>query len=233
MPPVHFGKAPFVVGVKQDDVGFYAQHLKILQSSLVVREELRVESIKVEAAVPCLDVWEAWRFDMVKCHPFWKYQEANFVERALLKRIESPSLQVSVPIQPVVQRRAERKIWRPISIGEVVRVPYLDRTMIISAGRTHQESPRLATELFVVRQGYVGPFTLLLRHEANLPRMITVIEAVNFDRTTARTKATTNVNIGEWVSVSKIRLQRNFLPPPLFNALNLTDSLRGTTNDDQ
>jgi len=63
--------------------------------------------------------------------------------------------------------------------------------------------------------------------------MTTVIEAVNFDRTTARTKATTNVNIGEWVSVSKIRLQRNFLQPPLFNALYLTDSLRGTTNEDQ
>src|SRR5208337_3239719 len=151
MPCVHGSEAPFVVRVKQDDVRFDAERLKVFQSSFVVRKEFRVEAIEVDAAVRCFDVRETRRLDVIEYHPFRKDKEANLGERIFRKSVQSPAFQLRVAVQPVVQGRAEGKIRRPVRIGEVVRVLDPDGTVMVSAGGTDEKCPRFATELRIVR----------------------------------------------------------------------------------
>src|ERR1017187_3086121 len=142
-------------------------------------EELGVETVQVALSGLRLLVRELRRLHAAEHHPFWKNQEAALVERIRREGGERADLELSVAIQPVVQGCTKREEGRPIRIGEVVLIMHNDGTMVSRAGTGGNERSGFSVQLRVNRNCRERPCPRGLRHEANLPGLTAVVEAVD------------------------------------------------------
>ena len=142
-------------------------------------EELGVETVEVELSGLRLLVREPRRLDAVEDHPFGKDQEADLVERIPRERGDRADLEVPVAIQPVVQGSTEREEGRPVRVGEVVPIMHNDGTMVSRTGTVGNKRSGFSVQIRVNRNCRERPCPRGLRHEANLPGLTAVVEAVD------------------------------------------------------
>ena len=142
-------------------------------------EVLGVETVQVELSRLRLLVREPRRLHAVEDHPFGKNQEADLVERIPRERGERADLELPVAIQPVVQGCTHREEGRPVRIGEVALIMHNDGTMVSQTGTVGNKRSGLSVQIRVNRNCRERPCPRGLRHEADLPGLMAVVEAVD------------------------------------------------------
>src|SRR5262249_12170396 len=113
----------------------------------------------------------------------------------------------------------------------MVRVLHSDRAVTILGRRTDRKKTRPAVELRIVRRSRIPPLALLLRHEPDLPGLVSVVEAIHLNLAISGRKAAENLHVGERVGVSESRSQRNFFEIPLLDALILGGGSRSAARN--
>src|SRR5690242_11887285 len=116
--------------MEQDQVGFDAQALEILNALFEMPEELRVESREIVLSGRASRERITSRLDLVVGVVVGKHANAQFVERRRGEGLQSTALEFIALVEPCVRSGANRHVWGPVLETEVGCVSHANRSVI-------------------------------------------------------------------------------------------------------
>src|SRR5579883_2818999 len=163
---IHMRKAPAIVRVKENKIGFNTQTLKIADTLFEMAEEGRIEAGEIPARVPFLAQERvAWRLILVIGIVLRKHTHAHFIERCVRECAQRHLLQGLALVCPGVAGGADREKRRSIGVAEMKCFRHAHRAVIAGTGGQGDETTCLSIHLSSVAAGDIVPRARFIWHK--------------------------------------------------------------------
>ncbi len=128
---------------------------------------------------------------------------ADFIEGRIREAGERLLLQCVDHVPPIVRSRAQRTKRRAVTVGKVIRVGHVDRSVIDGNRCGDRKFARFAIQLGAVAACRVVPLALFIRHEPHTIRPVAVIKPGYLDRRSSARKAGRNLDIHKGIAIGR------------------------------